>query len=54
MGGRLSLQERLLVLVVAAILPLAALSVWFSAREMATDVRLAQSQLKFAASSMLP
>ncbi|HWP11155.1 MAG TPA: PAS domain-containing protein, partial [Ramlibacter sp.] len=50
MGGKLSLQERLLVLVVVAILPLAALSIWFSVREMDSDIRAAQSQLKFAAS----
>lgn len=50
MAVTLSLQERLMLLVVAAILPLAALSVWFSLREMESDTQLAQSQLKFAAS----
>jgi PAS domain S-box-containing protein len=50
MEGRLSLRERLVLLVLAAILPLAALSVWFSVRDLETDTRLAQSQLKFAAS----
>jgi PAS domain S-box-containing protein len=50
MEGRLSLRERLVLLVVAAILPLAALSVWFSVREMESASQLAQSQLKFAAS----
>jgi PAS domain S-box-containing protein len=50
MGGTLSLRERLLVLVMAAILPVSALSVWFSVREMDSDVRMAQSQLQFAAS----
>ncbi|HEX9720888.1 MAG TPA: hypothetical protein VGA59_14280, partial [Ramlibacter sp.] len=50
MEGRLSLRERLVLLVVAAILPLAALSVWFSVSEMESESQLAQSQLKFAAS----
>jgi PAS domain S-box-containing protein len=50
MEGRLSLQERLVILLVAAILPLAALSVWFSVREMETETELAKSQLRFAAS----
>jgi PAS domain S-box-containing protein len=50
MGDRLSLRERLLLLVVAAILPLAALLVWISVREMNDDVEVAHSQLKFAAS----
>jgi len=50
MQRSLSLQGRLAVLVVAAILPLAALSVWFavSATQEATSV--AQSQLNFSAS----
>ncbi len=50
MGGRLSLQERLLLLVLAAILPLAAMLAWFSVRHVESATRLAQSQLKFAAS----
>jgi PAS domain S-box-containing protein len=50
MQGRFSLQERLVVLVVAAILPLSALSVWLTLREVSAATRLAQSQLKFAAS----
>jgi PAS domain S-box-containing protein len=50
MEGRLSLRERLVLLVVAAILPLAALSVWASLRGLESDSKLAQSQLKFAAS----
>jgi PAS domain S-box-containing protein len=50
MGDRLSLRERLLLLVVAAMLPLAALLVWISVREMRDDVEAAQSQLMFAAS----
>ena len=50
MGGGLSLQERVLVLVLAAILPMAGLSVWFSVREIRSASQLAQSQLKSAAS----
>ncbi|MBI2769380.1 MAG: PAS domain S-box protein [Burkholderiales bacterium] len=50
MRGRLSLQERVVILVVAAILPLSALSVWLAYRETHSSVQLAQSQLKFAAS----
>jgi PAS domain S-box-containing protein len=50
MQGRLSLQERLVVLVVAAILPLFALSVWFALRETRAVSNQAQTQLKFAAS----
>jgi len=50
MQGRLSLQERLVVLVVAAILPLVALSVWFALRETQDASNQAQAQLKFAAS----
>lgn len=50
MEGRLTLQERLMILLVAAILPLAALSVWFSVQEMAHDTETAKSQLRFAAS----
>jgi PAS domain S-box-containing protein len=50
MDGRLSLQERLVILLVAAILPLAALSVWFSVREMESDTQMALAQLEFAAS----
>ena len=50
MGDRLSLRERLMLLVAAAILPLAALLVWILVREMEGDIGRAQSQLKFAAS----
>jgi PAS domain S-box-containing protein len=50
MEGRLSLQERLVILLVAAILPLAALTVWFSVRDMESDTGQAQAQLQFAAS----
>jgi PAS domain S-box-containing protein len=48
--GRLSLKERVMILLVAASLPLAALSVWFSVREMRSATELAGSQLRFAAS----
>ena len=48
--GRLSLQERLMLLVVISLLPLAALAIWFAVGEMRAATRLAQSQLKFAAS----
>jgi len=50
MLGRLSLRERLVVLVVVAILPLLALPVWFAVRQAQSASALAQSQLKFAAS----
>ena len=50
MQGSLSLQQRLVMLVVAAILPLSALSVWSSVRAMQSATRAAQSQLKFSAS----
>jgi PAS domain S-box-containing protein len=50
MGDSLSLRERLLLLVITAILPLAALLVWILVREIADDIELAESQLKFAAS----
>ncbi|HXD42759.1 MAG TPA: PAS domain-containing protein [Ramlibacter sp.] len=50
MGDRLSLRERLLLLVLAAILPLAGLLVWVSVREMQDDIADAKSQLTFAAS----
>jgi PAS domain S-box-containing protein len=50
MEGRLSLQQRLVILLLAAILPLAGLSVWFSLDEMESETQLAQSQLSFAAS----
>jgi len=50
--GRLSLQERLVVLMLAAILPLAALSVWFASREIDNTTELARSQLRFTASAV--
>jgi PAS domain S-box-containing protein len=50
MGDRLSLRERLLLLMVAAILPLAMLLAWISVRELNEDIEHAQGQLKFAAS----
>jgi len=50
MQGRLSLRERLVILMVAAVLPVFALSIWFAARETRSRIDLAQSQLLFAAS----
>ncbi|MDP3762334.1 MAG: PAS domain-containing protein [Ramlibacter sp.] len=50
MQGRLSLRERLVILMVAAVLPIFALSIWFAARETRSRIDLAQSQLLFAAS----
>ncbi|MDB5946666.1 MAG: putative histidine kinase, classic, partial [Ramlibacter sp.] len=50
MQGRLSLRERLVILMVAAILPLFALSFWLALRETRSATALVQSQLKFAAS----
>ncbi|HEY8708726.1 MAG TPA: hypothetical protein VIM34_12100, partial [Burkholderiaceae bacterium] len=50
MQGSLSLRERLVILMVAAILPLFALSFWLALRETRSATELAQSQLKFAAS----
>jgi PAS domain S-box-containing protein len=50
MQGRLSLRERLVILMVAAILPLFALSFWLALRENRSATELTQSQLKFAAS----
>jgi PAS domain S-box-containing protein len=50
MQGSLSLQTRLALLVVAAMLPLAVLSVWFAVRANEAATGLAQSQLKFSAS----
>ncbi|MBG9388498.1 PAS domain-containing protein [Caenimonas aquaedulcis] len=52
MRGRLSLQQRVVILMVAAILPLSALSVWLAVRETRSTRELAQSQLKFAASAI--
>ena len=52
MQGRLTLQERLVVLVLAAILPLAGLSVWFVSREVESTTELARSQLRFTASAV--
>jgi PAS domain S-box-containing protein len=50
MQGSLNLQARLAMLVVAAILPLAALSVWFAVSANQAAISLAQAQLKFSAS----
>lgn len=52
MEGRLTLQERLVVLVLAAVLPLAGLSVWFVSREVDSTTELARSQLRFTASAV--
>ena len=49
MQGRLSLRERLVILMVAAILPLFALSFWLALREARSATQLTQSQLRFAA-----
>lgn len=50
MQGRLSLHERLLVVLAAALLPLFAAAIWTAARESQDAVELAQTQLTFAAS----
>ena len=50
MQSRLSLRERLVILMVAATLPLFALSFWLALRETGAATQLAQSQMKFAAS----
>ena len=50
MQGRLSLRERLVILVVAASLPLFALAFWLALRETRDATQQTQSQLKFAAS----
>src|SRR5687768_3173608 len=50
MRHSLSLQGRLAMLVVAAILPLAAFSLWFAFSATKDAIREAQSQLKFSAS----
>jgi len=50
MQGRLSLRERLVILMVAAVLPIFALSIWLAARETHDRVSLAQTQLLMAAS----
>jgi PAS domain S-box-containing protein len=50
MRHSLSLQGRLAMLVVAAILPLAAFSVWFALSATQEAIHEAQSQLKFSAS----
>jgi PAS domain S-box-containing protein len=48
--SKLGLRERLMVLVVAAILPLAGLSVWSAVRGIDASVDTARTQLQFAAS----
>lgn len=50
MQGRLSLHERLLVVLVAALLPLFATAIWMAMRENRDAIELGRSQLKFAAS----
>ena len=49
MQGRLSLRERLVILMVAAILPLFALSFWLALRKARWATQLTESQLQFAA-----
>jgi PAS domain S-box-containing protein len=46
----MSLQERLTMLVVISLLPLAALTIWFTVAEMRSATRLVETQLKFSAS----
>ena len=50
MRVRLGLQARLVILVMAAILPITGLSIWLSVRQMEQSTELAQSQLRLAAS----
>ena len=50
MQGRLSLRERLVMLMVTAVLPIFALSIWLAARESQERIGLAQTQLLMAAS----
>ncbi len=50
MRGRLSLRERLVILMVVGMLPLFAFSLWSALRETRSATGQAQSQLKFAAS----
>ena len=50
MKGTLSLRERLVVLMVAAVLPMFALSLWVALRDSRSATEQAQSQLRFAAS----
>ena len=50
MQGRLSLRERLVVLMVAATLPMFLLSIWLAAREGGERIALTQTQMLFSAS----
>jgi PAS domain S-box-containing protein len=50
MEGTLSLRERLVVLMMAAVLPMFAFSLWVALRETRSATEQAQSQLTFAAS----
>ncbi len=52
MLGRLTLQERLLVLALVALLPLAALSVWIAARELESNSQRAQASLRTTAAAV--
>ena len=52
MQSKLGLRGRLMVLVVAAILPLAALSVWSAVRGIDASMQLARTQLQFGASAV--
>ncbi|MDB5882460.1 MAG: putative histidine kinase, classic [Ramlibacter sp.] len=49
MQGKLSLRERLVMLMVAAVLPIFALSIWLAARESGDRIRMVQSQLLMSA-----
>ncbi len=50
MQGRLSLRERLVIVMVIALLPVAAISFWIATRESRAAAELTQTQVKFAAS----
>jgi len=50
MLGSLSLRERLVVLMLAALLPVLGLSFWMALRETQSSIELAQSQLRISAS----
>jgi PAS domain S-box-containing protein len=50
MLGRLSLRERLVVLMLAALLPVLGLSLWMALRETHSSIELVQTQLRFSAS----
>jgi PAS domain S-box-containing protein len=50
MQGRLSLRERLVILMLAGVLPILALSIWLAARESNERIAVTQTQLLMAAS----